>query len=94
MLFLSSVHVHVGGASAESECAECVAHHCPGHIDQSDVAWGECLLCQFLTLSYAAAALVAITVFFNVLWMLRSPLPCGVCRGEWGCNVVRGPPVG
>ena len=93
MLVFSSVHVHPGSVSTEAECAECVAHHCQGHIGQFDVALGDCLLCQFLTLPYVTAALAAISIFFNVLWMLRSPLPCVVCHGERGSIVTRGPPA-
>jgi len=93
ILVFSSVHIHPGSVSTEMECSECVAHHCHGHIGQADVALGDCLLCQFLTLSYITAALAAITVFFNVLWILRSTLPCVAYHGEQSSIITRGPPA-
>jgi hypothetical protein len=93
MLVFTSVHVHESHASALPECAECVAHHCHGHIGQTDVSLDDCVICQFLTLTFVAAAIAAVLLFFNALWFFHAPLPCAVYGSCRGIMVTRGPPA-
>ena len=64
MLLFSSLHLHQDEQSAQTECAECVDHHCTGHLGQQSVSFHACVLCQFISLSYIAVA-VATAVLFN-----------------------------
>ncbi|MBR1401720.1 MAG: hypothetical protein IJ604_01970 [Prevotella sp.] len=48
MLLLSSLHIHQTGSAAESMCAECVHHHCAGHLGQQAEVSHDCVLCQIL----------------------------------------------
>lgn len=92
MLVLSSLHVHERHDATDKECAECVAHHCHGHIGQADTSFDACVLCQFLSLTFVAAATMVVTFIFNVLRFRYALLPCGVCTGSQGFIVTRGPP--
>ncbi len=94
MLVLSSVHVHPATPLDADECAECLTHHCGGHIGQHAVAFHACVLCQFLTLSFPAAAVAASAVIYNKV--LRSPRQPGRLRlAQAACGIVglRAPPV-
>ncbi|MBP5365798.1 MAG: hypothetical protein J6Y82_07725 [Bacteroidales bacterium] len=59
MLLLSSVHTH-RHTHSEAEtlienCADCLQHHCNGHVSETDVRQHDCVLCKFLTCSYLSA---------------------------------------
>ena len=92
MLLLSSFHFHENHVSEQTECTECVAHHCHGHFTQADISFDACVLCQFLSLTLIAAVLTAAAIVFNVLWIRYAPQPCAVCNTSWGAVVTRGPP--
>ena len=93
MLVFSSIHVHENHASALTGCVECVAHHCHGHIGQTDASFDACVLCQFLSITFVAVAAQAVVAVFNVLWIRYAPLPCALCSASRGHIVTRGPPV-
>ena len=93
MLVFSSLHVHRSHYSADAECAECVAHQCHGHIAQTDVSPDDCVLCQFLSLTFTAAAIAVVSFIFNVSRIINVPLSCAVCGTTWGNIVTRGPPT-
>ena len=64
MLLLSSLHVHDQEAAASADCKECVDHHPhAGHIGMPGAAVHTCVLCQFLTLPFVAAAIVAAALY-------------------------------
>ena len=54
MLLFSSLHIHES-AVEEISCTDCVHHVCHGHIAQQAAHLHECVLCQFLTLTFVAA---------------------------------------
>ncbi|MBO7470497.1 MAG: hypothetical protein J6T78_01405 [Bacteroidaceae bacterium] len=56
MLLFSSLHLHNDEGYGETTCAECVQHQCHGHLSQFSDGMHQCLLCQFLTLSYVSNA--------------------------------------
>ena len=93
MLVFSSLHIHESHASTDTECAECVAHQCHGHIAQTDVSPDDCVLCQFLSLTFTAAATAVVAFIFNVSRITVVPLSCAVCGTRWGNIVTRGPPA-
>lgn len=64
VLVLSSVHVHKAEWAGETECAECVHHQCHGHLTQYAGELHQCVLCQFLTLSYPLATTLLLVSFF------------------------------
>lgn len=93
MLFLSSIHVHENHVSALTECAECVAHHCHGHIGQTDTTLDACVLCQFISLTFTTASIAAVATIFNVLRIRYTLLPCAVYEANRDNIVTRGPPA-
>ena len=54
MLLIASLHVHGADESGEPTCAECVQHHCNGHLSQVTTGMHPCLLCQLMTLTYVS----------------------------------------
>lgn len=93
MVVLSSLHVHNVHAYGQTECAECVAHHCHGHIGQAEALIDACVLCHFLSLTFVAAAFAAVATFLNVSWVSRGVSSCPVHDAGWGRVVTRGPPA-
>lgn len=55
MLLISSLHIHESVADSEYSCMECVHHVCHGHLTQQSAHLHDCVLCQFLTLTFVAA---------------------------------------
>ena len=94
MLVLSSFHVHSVAHHESGFCKECV-NHLPhaGHIGSQTVCSFDCVLCQFFTLPFLAAAAVILVV--NIV--LRSaPLFADdqrVVSRERGFVSLRAPPV-
>jgi hypothetical protein len=93
MLLFSSLHIHDDHGSLLTECAECVAHHCQGHITQTDASFDDCVLCQFLSLTFVGAAIAAVACIFSVSWIFHAQLPAIACEAGWGNIVTRGPPA-
>ena len=54
LLLFSSLHIHETSNVRDAECAECVHHQCHGHLAQLSDGMHQCVLCQFLTISYVA----------------------------------------
>ena len=66
MLVLSSLHVHRHIGGSHEDCTECVDHHCHGHLGQLATNSHQCVLCQFLTLSFVSATAIAVVYYNNV----------------------------
>ena len=94
MLIFSCIHVHEEvSVGADTECADCVHHSCHGHLT-STASWAhDCVLCQFISLTFVAAAVAAVAVVFNVLWILYAPKQYAIYSTTRGCIVTRGPPA-
>ena len=92
MLLFSSLHVHEERGFDQMSCAECVAHHCQGHLAQADISFDACVLCQFLSLAFVSATFAAIDVVFNVLWICYAPLSSKANNACRGAAITRGPP--
>lgn len=93
MLLLSSFHTHsVQLSPADEECADCVQHHCTGHIGQLGATMHECVFCQFLSLPMVVATAAVIHTFFvctRECVQCRPALPALTL----GAVTVRGPPA-
>ncbi len=91
MLLISSFHIHESSGGAYS-CTECVHHVCHGHLAQQSVHLNDCVLCQFLTLTFVAAL---IQLFYY--YQTRNPKiriqRCPVTHVA-SCNIItpRAPP--
>ena len=94
MLVISSLHVHEDGAvAAETECADCVHHSCHGHLTQMATWTHDCLLCQFLTLTFVATAAVTIHIINKVVSSSIDARRCNVCVAHSGIVGLRAPPA-
>ena len=94
MLVLSSLHVHEdGAASAVTECADCLHHSCHGHLTQMATWAHDCVLCQFLTLSFVATAAVTLLVIHRVTSSRTDARRRNVCVAHSGIVGLRAPPA-
>lgn len=67
MLLLSFTHVHQTIASSYDTCLECVNHvRHEGHLSLNIVYTHDCVVCQFLTLSFLAAFLMIVGLQLTV----------------------------
>lgn len=85
------VHEHVG---EDFVCQDCINHvdHA-GHISVGDVAMGDCLLCNFLSISYLVAEATALVTIVLVLHHdFVEHTVCAVCPAKRKI-LLRGPPV-
>lgn len=92
MLVFASLHIHQPNTSSLSACAECVHHHCGGHLGQQTTSMHACVLCQFLTLPMLAVA-VATLIIYNKVYKAE-PQMCrrSVCVAHIGVVGLRAPP--
>lgn len=92
MLILSSLHVHHGSLTAEKECAECVHHHCNGHITQGTETIHHCVLCQFLSITFYAAAIAAVLFYSHTAKTTYARKQCNLRLACRGFISLRAPP--
>ena len=94
MLIISSLHVHEDGtAAAEIECADCVHHICHGHLTQMATWTHDCVLCQFLTLTFVATAAVTLFVTNKAFSSRIDAQRRNVCVAHSGIVGLRAPPT-
>ena len=94
MLVFSSLHVHEeGAASAVTECADCVHHTCHGHLTQTASWTHDCVVCQFLTLTFVATAVFCLIIINKVVSVRNDALQRNVCVAHSGIVGLRAPPV-
>ena len=93
MLILSSLHVHEQVQKNIVDCKECVDHHCHGHLTQLSMSMDDCVLCQFLMLTFVAGAALAV-VFYRKSFVLHFAQPqCDVRLEALGIPTLRAPPT-
>jgi hypothetical protein len=92
MLLLSSLHVHGVSTTDETPCAECVQHQCHGHLAQLSFSVHQCVLCQFLVLSFVAAPMLVVMLGVAVCRKLLVQPLCSIRVACCGAIVTRGPP--
>ena len=92
MLLFSSLHIHPDQALTQDECTDCVAHHCGGHIGQQTLSFDACVLCQFQTFSFVAAAVFAVVLFHQLTKELIAQRQRDVHLDVCGIPLLRAPP--
>ena len=94
MLIFSSFHVHEDGAAAAvTECADCLHHSCHGHLTQMATWTHDCVLCQFLTLTFVATAAVTLLIIHKVASSRIDAQRRNVCVAHSGIVGLRAPPA-
>ena len=93
MLLFSSLHIHPDQALTQDECTDCVAHHCGGHIGQQTLSFDDCVLCQFLTLSFVAVACVSLIAARKSVNSRINAQQCHVSVAYHGIVGLRAPPA-
>jgi len=66
MILLSGLHQHEEMAGATIDCADCTHHiHHSGHFTADTNHMDDCVLCQFISLVYTAAAILLVAIPFS-----------------------------
>ena len=92
MVVLSSLHAHTQEQVAQEDCKECVAHHCHGHFVELTTTMHACVLCQFQTFSFVAAALFAVVLFHRFTQKFIAQRQGYVLLDVCGIPLLRAPP--
>ena len=94
MLLMSTFHVHESGmGTAQTECSDCVHNSCHGHLTQMASWTHECVLCQFLTLSFVAVTTVCMMVARKTVNSPINTRQCHVSVTHCGIVGLRAPPA-
>lgn len=93
MLALSSLHIHEDDATSVTECADCVHHSCHGHLTQMATWTHDCVLCQFLTLTFVATTAVTLLIINKVISSRIDAQWRNVCTAYSGILGLRAPPA-
>lgn len=94
MLVLSSLHVHGSGVTASAtECADCVHHSCHGHMIAMSHWTHDCVLCQFLTLTFLTTETLCLIIINKVAGVRIGALKCSACVAHSGIVGLRAPPA-
>ncbi|MBP5798390.1 MAG: hypothetical protein J6W43_00580 [Prevotella sp.] len=66
MILLSGLHHHEEMTGAAIDCADCTHHvHHSGHLTVDTNHMDDCVLCQFISLVYTAAAILLVAILFS-----------------------------
>ena len=93
MMLLSGLHRHEAVASVAVDCVDCAHHvHHSGHITSLADHMADCLLCQFLSLVYTAAAVAVLVPLVMFEQNRRFLLNSRIIQKESSVLFTRGPP--
>ena len=92
MLLVSSFHIHAVSSAGDDGCNECVQHQCHGHLTQLTTELHECVLCQFLSLTYTSAAVLLSVAFICLITVVRFRYAQFVCNEIGNSKCSRAPP--
>jgi len=92
MVILSSLHIHESSNLFGNDCKECLQHQCHGHLGELTVSMHDCVLCQFLTMSFLAATVFVVVLFNNVLRIQVAWLQGDIQLENCGIPTLRAPP--
>ena len=92
MVILSSVHIHDSADLFGDNCKECVQHQCHGHLGELTTTMHACVLCQFLTMSFVAAAVYAVVLYNKVCRIRVARLQSEIKLEGFGIPTLRAPP--
>lgn len=93
MLLLSSFHIHETGETVKTECTDCVHHNCHGHLTQVATWVHDCVLCQFLSLTFVATAAVVLIIIDKVVSSRIDAQRRNVRVAHHGIVGLRAPPA-
>ena len=94
MVCISSFHVHKDvAASTMTECADCMQHNCHGHLTQTALWSHDCVLCQFLTLSFVSIGAVALIIINKVVSLRTDARQRSISNAFSGIVGLRAPPA-
>ena len=94
MLLLSSLHVHESGVgTAETECTDCVHNSCHGHLTQMASWTHDCVLCQFLSLTFVAFGVACLIIINKVVTLIIDAQRRNVSVAHVGIVGLRAPPA-
>jgi len=94
MVVVSSLHMHEESAEAAvAQCTDCVHHNCHGHLTQTATWMHDCVLCQFLTLSFVAIGTVSLIINNKVGSVRSDARQRNVCDARSGIVGLRAPPA-
>lgn len=93
MLLMSSLHIHELEESSGATCIECVHGHCGGHLTQMTTTMHQCVLCQFLTLTFVSFGVVTLIIINKVVSVRTDARHRRVCVAYSGIVGLRAPPV-
>ena len=94
MLVFSSLHVHEDNKTVvATECSDCVRHSCHGHMTTISYWSHDCVLCQFLTLTFVVTTAVCLIVVNNAASIKINVLRRKVCVAYGGIVGLRAPPA-
>ncbi len=94
ILLFSFMHTHQYAVSVESGCYECT-NHLPhgGHISLQAIHIHDCVLCQFVSLSFVAAMTLVLVVARQVDTVLLSTQTPQCLSAVYRPHSPRAPPV-
>ena len=75
------------------ECADCVQHHCSGHIVQQVQTLHDCVLCQFQSLPMVVVTGVNVAPVDHVCKLDIAQCLQSLLSQAMGFIVTRGPPA-
>ena len=94
MLLMTSLHVHEDSmGTAETECTDCVHNCCHGHLTQMASWTHDCVLCQFLSLTFVAFGVACLVIINKVVNLSIDALRRNVCVAYCGIVGLRAPPA-
>ena len=93
MLILSSAHIHETTESVGNPCSGCVQHQCSGHLSELTTTIHACVLCQFLTITFVAAATCAVVLYNKTYSLCRIRKQASCLTGTRGIVTLRAPPA-
>ena len=93
MMLISSLHIHQTIENGETACIECVHHQCSGHLTQMSTTIHQCVLCQFLTITFVAVGAVSLLYFKEVVSVRKDAQRRHVSVAHSGIVGLRAPPA-
>lgn len=93
MVLVSSLHIHKVDVSAETTYLKCVHHRCSGHLAQMPTTMHQCVLCQFLALTFVAVGAVSLLVLRKVVSVSIDVRRRKVSVAHSGIVTLRAPPA-
>lgn len=93
MMMLSFFHVHASEANIATECHECLHHIHHSHFGSADQCIDQCVLCQFLSLTFISLT-SAIILFAPIASKHNNIIAAIAATDNTSCRISgRAPPM-